>query len=154
MFVIAVLWILAAINATRESQVYNDYVKSISPANAQQLGLKPAPIRGFFSFFLKSWDVTCFFAPFLFFMWLMLLSPFRNLGDYIDTETGFDKCVETNRLYRVNYITKCAADRLSAVEKCRSAVKSRVKEAINACRENRAKDTNEKAPVVNQGNRR
>lgn len=154
MFVIAVLWIWAAVNAKRESQVYNEYVKSISPANAQQLGLKPAPVRGFFSFFLKSWDVTCFFAPFLFFMWFMLLSPFRNLDGYIAQDMDFDRCIETNRLHRVKYITNCATDRLSAVEKYGCDVKSWAKEKIKAYRENRAKIKEEKAPAVNQDNSR
>lgn len=154
MAVITALWVWAAINAKRESQVYNDYVKSMSPLNAQQLGLKPAPIRGFFSFFLKSWDVTCFFAPFLFFVGFLLLSPCRNLDGYIAKDMDLDKYIETNRLCRVNYITNCATDRLRTVEKSVSEIKSWAKAKIKACREKRADVKEENASTINQDNSR
>lgn len=131
-FVIVVLWIWAAINAKKESQVYNEYVKSISPSNAQQLGLKPAPIRGFFSFFIKSWDVTCFFSPFLFFLGILLVSPSRNLDGCVSADKDLDKCIEANRLYRVNYISERSVRRLHSVQAWAGNVYKRIKEcALN-----------------------
>ena len=116
MLVIVALWIWAAINAKKESQVYNEYVKSISPSNAQQLGLKPAPMRGFFSFLIKSWDVTCFFVPFLFFVSILMISPMRNLDGCSAKDADLDKCIEANRMYRVNYISKRSVCRLHSVQ--------------------------------------
>lgn len=116
MLTIVVLWGMAAHNAKKESKTYNDYVKCISPTNAQQLGLKPAPVRGFWSFLLKSWDVTCFFAPFLFFFALLLVSPARKLESNSFADNDFDKCIETNKLHRVNYISVHSARRLHRVQ--------------------------------------
>ena len=127
MLIIAALWGMAARNAKKESKTYNDYVKCISPTNAQQLGLKPAPVRGFWSFLLKSWDVTCFFVPFLFFLGFLLVSPARNLDGCVSIDKDFAQCVEVNRLRRVKCISECAVLRRYSIQAWTLAAYNRIK---------------------------
>lgn len=135
---LVVLWVIDAMYAKTESVTYNEYVKEVCPAHAKQQGFRMAPVRGFLSCFLMSWDVTLFYVPFFAIFLALFISPTRISGDVIGKEdlcsgTAFDVRMMQHLIVRQRDVIGRQQERIRLLSDVCTNIECGVRHAVLWC---------------------